>query len=237
MAQLERLQKRIAQAGVASRRKAEEMIVNGQVKVNGKIITKLGKKVSSDDIVYVDNKKINEESFEYYLLNKPAGYVSSNRSYPNQPSVIELIKTKTRIFSVGRLDQDTTGVLLLTNDGELTQKLTHPKHRIKRTYAAWVKGIVNEDELEQLTKPIRFDGEIYFPQAARILKVDQKRQESLIEITIAEGKNHEIKKILDFIGHPVIKLNRDMFDGITIGNLKKGQYRALSEQEAEKIKR
>ncbi|MDN6899751.1 rRNA pseudouridine synthase [Oenococcus sicerae] len=237
MTELERLQKRIAKAGIASRRKAEQMIINGRVKVNGKIVVKLGSKVNEKDTISVDDQDISGEKFEYYLLNKPSGYVSSNKSYPDQPSVTELIKTESRIFPVGRLDMDTTGVLLLTNDGDLTQKLTHPKHRIKRTYEAWVKGIVQNTELDQLTKPIRFDNEIYFPQAAKILKTDLNRAETFMEITIAEGKNHEIKKILEFIDHPVIKLNRNMFAGITLGELKSGQYRPLSDQEVKRIKR
>ncbi|MFT8917332.1 MAG: pseudouridine synthase [Oenococcus sp.] len=231
----QRVQKRIAQAGIASRRKAEQLIIDGQVAVNGKTLTKLGRKVTDQDIISVNGQVINSEKFEYYLLNKPAGYVSSNKSYPNQPSVIGLINSQSRLFSVGRLDQDTTGVLLLTNDGSLTQKLTHPKHRIKRIYEALVKGVPTESELADLTKPMRFDNEIFFPQSGKIIEQINPTQ-SLLEVTVAEGKNHEIKKILQHIGHPVIKLHRKMFAGISLGQLESGKYRTLTQKEIEKLK-
>ncbi|MDR0898736.1 MAG: rRNA pseudouridine synthase [Lactobacillaceae bacterium] len=229
----ERLQKLIANAGVASRRKAEEMIKGGRVSVNGQVVRELGMKAEVTDQIKVDGKLIGEEQKEYYVLNKPKGYTSSTKSFKDQKAVVNLINTNARIYPVGRLDIDTTGVLVLTNDGEMTNRLTHPSHEVNKTYKATVKGEIG-DEIQVLSEPMIIDGETYASAEYQILK---NGSTSVVEITIHEGKNHEVKNIMNYIGHPVLELDRTEFAKINHTGISQGQYRKLTEQEIRRLKK
>jgi 23S rRNA pseudouridine2605 synthase len=227
----ERLQKILSQAGIASRRKSEELILNGRVSVNGTIITKLGTKVSVNDQIEVDKKKIiRKKELIYFLLNKPSGYISTTAKFQNQKSITDLIQTDERIYPIGRLDKDTTGAILLTNDGDLTLKLTHPSFRVEKVYVARVKGNIREEELKKMDKPMEIQGIKYLSVKYEML------QPNLIKMHLTEGKNHEVKNILNFIGHPVIDLKRTKFANLKISDLKIGEYRELTLNEIEKLK-
>lgn len=228
---MERLQKVIANSGYCSRRKAEEYIVNGKVKVNGSVVRKLGVKVSFSDQISVCGTDIKKEDKEYILLYKPRGVITSASDDKGRKTVLDLIDTKNRLYPVGRLDYDTSGVLLLTNDGEITNKLTHPKRNIEKVYIAKVEGIIRKDDLKVLCKGVVIDGRKTSKAKARIRKIDKKKNTSIVEITIHEGRNHQIKKMFNYIGFNVIKLKREVFAGLTLSGLSSGKYRHLSIKE------
>ena len=232
---MERLQKVIAEAGVASRRKAEKMISEGKVKVNGKVIKEMGFKVSAKDVIEVDNNIISKEEKEYYLLNKPRGVVSTTSDDKNRKSVIDYINTDKRIYPVGRLDYDTTGVLLLTNDGEFSNILMQPKNKIDKVYLAKVKGIINTEAIMKLKKGIKLDGELVKAYKIKKKKVNVEQNTSLVELTIHEGKNHQVKRMLEAVNYPVIKLTRERVDIFDVKNLKSGEYRRLTPKEVQII--
>ena len=232
---MERLQKVIAEAGVASRRKAEKMISEGKVKVNGKVIKEMGFKVSAKDVIEVDNNIISKEEKEYYLLNKPRGVVSTTSDDKNRKSVIDYINTDKRIYPVGRLDYDTTGVLLLTNDGEFSNILMQPKNKIDKVYLAKVKGIINTEAIMKLKKGIKLDGELVKAYHIKKKKVNVEQNTSLVELTIHEGKNHQVKRMLEAVNYPVIKLTRERVDIFDVKNLKSGEYRRLTPKEVQII--
>lgn len=231
---MERLQKVIANNGVVSRRKAEELIVSGKVKVNGEIVTKLGTKVEKNDSIEIDNKEIEKKDKKYYfLLNKPRGYISSCEDELKRKTIVNLIDTPIRIYPVGRLDYDTTGLILLTNDGELTNILTHPKNNVPKTYIAKIEGNLSPEEFYKLKKGIVIENRKVIPQ---FIKVRKKLENSdIVEITIIEGRNHIIKKIFESVNHSVIKLKREQYGFLTLGNLKSGEYRELSIKEVKKL--
>ncbi len=210
---MERLQKVMAEAGIASRRKSEELITAGHVKVNGDLVTTLGTKVTSKDDVVVDGVPLNRAKLVYYLLNKPRGVISSAHDEKGRKTVVDILadEVTTRIYPVGRLDYDTTGLLLLTNDGELANKLTHPKYEVDKTYVAKVKGIPSNDELKQLRLGVKIDGKKARPAKANILNSDSKKGTSIISVTIHEGHNHQVKKMFEAIGHEVLKLHRESY--------------------------
>ncbi|MBR2840893.1 MAG: rRNA pseudouridine synthase [Bacilli bacterium] len=228
---MERLQKVIANSGYCSRRKAEEYIVNGKVKVNGSVVRKLGVKVSFSDQISVCGTDIKKEDKEYILLYKPRGVITSASDDKGRKTVLDLIDTKNRLYPVGRLDYDTSGVLLLTNDGEITNKLTHPKRNIEKVYIAKIDGIIRKDDLKVLCKGVVIDGRKTSKAKARIRKIDKKKNTSIVEITIHEGRNHQIKKMFNYIGFNVIKLKREVFAGLTLSGLSSGKYRHLSIKE------
>jgi len=232
---MERLQKVIANSGYASRRKAEELIVNGEVKVNGIIVSTLGTKVNTSDQVQVNGHAISNELKEYYLLNKPRGVVTTTSDDKNRETVIDLINTTKRIYPVGRLDYDTTGVLILTNDGDLTNILTHPKSNIDKVYVAKIKGLIGKDQIRSLERGIVIDGVKTSRSKARILSYTKKTDSSLVEVTIHEGKNHQIKKMFEAIGYEVIKLKRERFAFLDVKNLKSGEYRIINSKEVKKL--
>ena len=232
---MERLQKVIAEAGVASRRKAEKMIAEGKVKVNGKVIKEMGFKVSAKDVIEIDNNIISKEEKEYYLLNKPRGVVSTTSDDKNRKSVIDYINTDKRIYPVGRLDYDTTGVLLLTNDGEFSNILMQPKNKIDKVYLAKVKGIINTEAIMKLKKGIKLDGELVKAYHIKKKKVNVEQNTSLVELTIHEGKNHQVKRMLEAVNYPVIKLTRERVDIFDVKNLKSGEYRRLTPKEVQVI--
>lgn len=232
---MERLQKVIANSGYTSRRKAEELIKQGLVRVNGKTIYELGFKVSGTDLIEVEGNSIKKQMKEYYLLYKPRGVVTTTSDDKNRKTVVDLIETGKRIYPVGRLDYDTTGVLLLTNDGELTNILTHPKNNIDKVYIAKVKGLIGKAEITKLENGVYIDNIKTSKAKARIKKYDKKSDTSIIELIIHEGRNHQVKKMFESIGYEVLKLKRERFAFLTLDGLKSGKYRMLSIKEVKKL--
>lgn len=232
---MERLQKVIASAGIASRRKAEEMIKEGKVKVNDKVVTELGTKVSSKDTILVNNQIITSEEKEYYLLNKPRSIITSTKDEKGRKTVVDLIPTTTRIYPVGRLDYDTTGVLLLTNDGDFANILMHPKNKIDKVYLAKLSGIIKGEEVHQLEKGIKIDEGVVKASRVKVKKVNKESNTSMVEITIHEGKNHQVKKMFESVGLPVEKLTRKRIGIFDVANLKSGEYRKLTPKEIQTV--
>ncbi len=230
---MERLQKVIAQTGYCSRRKAEELISAGRVQVNGKTIREMGVKVNYDDDITIDGNGINaKEDKVYYLLNKPRGIITSTNDEKKRKTVVDLIKDNDkRIYPVGRLDYDTTGVLLLTNDGELTNLLIHPKNNIEKLYIAKIKGIPTKIELQKLASGVIIDGHKTSKAKVKLKKLDKRNNTSVIELVIHEGKNHQVKKMFESIGYEVLKLRRERFAFLDVNDLKSGEYRELSIKE------
>ena len=227
-----RLQKYMAKAGVASRRKSEELISQGLVKVNGKIIVEQGYIVDPDkDLVKVDGKTIKlERNKIYIMINKPVGYVTTLKDEKDRRIVTDLIEgVEERIYPVGRLDIDTSGLLLLTNDGDLTQKLTHPSNEVVKRYIAVVEGVPNRSELQRFRYGINIDGRKTAPATIKIAK--RYEDESILDISIHEGRNRQVKKMCEAINHPVKKLKRVSIGEIELGGLEIGNWRYLNEEE------
>lgn len=232
-----RLQKYLANCGIASRRKSEELITSGKISVNGKVITELGTKInpSTDKILY-NGKEVKEESKHVYiLLNKPIGYVTTSKDQFGRDSVMDLVKVKERIVPVGRLDMYTSGALILTNDGDFVYQVTHPKHEIEKTYTVTMKGIVTKEEVEKLRNGIKIDDYITKEAKAKILKTDEEKNQSRLEITIHEGKNRQVRKMCEAIGHKVLALHRSKIAGIGVKDLSLGKWRYLNKEEVNKI--
>lgn len=233
---MERLQKVIANSGITSRRKAEELIKSGKVRINGNVVTELGIKVDGNDIIEVNGATINRDvSKVYYILNKPRGVITSVSDEADRPTVIDYINTDKRIYPVGRLDYDTTGLVILTNDGELANILMHPKNKIPKTYIAKVEGILDKDNINALKQGIIIDGRKVATENFKIKEKNIEKNTSLIEITIIEGRNHIVKKIFDSLKHPVIRLTRIKIAFLDVKELKSGQYRELSIKEVKKL--
>ena len=232
---MERLQKVIAASGLTSRRKAEEMIKQGKVKVNGKVVTELGTKVNSSDEIIVGNKILEKETKEYYLLNKPRGVITSTSDDKGRKVVTEYINTSARIFPVGRLDYDTTGVLLLTNDGEFANILTHPKNNIEKVYLAKLEGIIKKEQIDELKEGVLLDNVLVKASRVKLRKVNKESNSCMVEITIHEGKNHQVKRMFESVGYRVDKLTRKRLDIFTTENLKSGEYRKLTPKEVQII--
>ena len=228
-----RLQKYLSEAGIASRRKAEELILQGKIEVNGVIVTTLGTKVDPDkDIVKYNGKEIKKEQEKIYiLLNKPIGYVTTAKDQFNRDSVVDLVKVKNRVVPVGRLDMYTSGALILTNDGDFVYKVTHPKHEINKTYVATIKGIIQKSEIETLTNGVDIGGYITKKAEVKILKIDYDKKISRIELTIHEGKNRQVRRMFEAIGYKVIALHRSKIAGIGVKDLELGKWRYLSKEE------
>ena len=233
---MERLQKIIAMKGYCSRRKAEELITKGKVKVNGELVTTMGYKASVNDFIEVEGNPLDEvEDKVYYLLNKPRGVVTTSSDEKGRKTVVDLIDTKKRIYPVGRLDYDTTGLIILTNDGELTNYLIHPKNKIEKVYVAKIKGIISKVELGRLCRGVIIDGYKTSKAKAKILKIDKKKNTSVVELIIHEGKNHQVKKMFEAIGYEVLKLKRESIAFLTLDGVKPGEYRELSVKEVKKL--
>ena len=229
---MERLQKVIANSGYTSRRKAEELIINGHVTVNGKVVNELGVKVNNSDIICIDGNIISKDVMkEYYLLNKPREVICSVKDEVGRKTVVDLIKTEARIYPVGRLDYDTTGLIILTNDGELANILMHPKHRIYKTYIAKINGILNEEDFKKLRKGILIEDRKLIVDNVKVRKIDKIKNTSLVEVTIHEGRNHIIRKLFEKLGYDVMKLTRSKFAFLTDEGLKSGEFRPLSSSE------
>ena len=233
-----RLQKYLALCGIASRRKCEELILNGKVEVNGKIVTELGTKVilNKDNVKY-NGKTVNlEEEKVYILLNKPIGYITTSKEQFGRDKVLDLVKINKRIVPVGRLDMYTSGALILTNDGDFVNKLTHPSHEIEKTYNVTLKGIVTKEDIENLKNGVEIDdGYITKKAKAKILKIDEEKKISRIQITIHEGKNRQIRKMCEAIGKKVLALHRCKIGDLDVKDLKLGQWRYLTKKEVEKF--
>lgn len=235
-----RLQKFLASLGIASRRKCEELILEGKVAVNGKIVTELGTKVNpeSDEVFYNGKKVENLDSKHIYiLLNKPIGYVTTAKDQFNRDCVLDLLKgVKKRVVPVGRLDMYTSGALILTDDGDFVYKVTHPKHEITKTYTVTVKGIIKEPEVENLRKGVIIDSEYTTrPAEVKIRKIDKEKDISRIEITIHEGKNRQVRKMCEAIGKKVLALHRNKIGNIEVKDLKIGTWRFLTDNEVKQL--
>lgn len=230
-----RLQKYLAHCGVASRRKSEVLIQQGLITVNGQVITEMGYKVvPGEDVVAFQGKIVTpEEHYIYIMLNKPEGIITSSDDQFNRETVIDLIDCDYRIYPVGRLDYDTSGLILLTNDGTFANQMMHPKYKISKTYHALVKGIPTESEIKAFEKGLLIDGSYTQPA---ILKVLKKGSVTLLEIVISEGRNRQVRKMCDAIGHPVQKLKRVAIGNIMLGSLAKGEWRYLSDMEINELK-
>ena len=234
-----RINKYIALCGVASRRKAEELILAGRVTVNDEVMTELSYKVDEEnDIVKVDDKLIKEENkLVYILLNKPEGYITTVKDQFDRPSVLDLVSDiKERVYPIGRLDYETSGLLLLTNDGDLTYKLTHPKHEVDKTYVARVKGKLTKEEIERFKTGLKIEDYTTAPAKLKVIKYDEQRDSSLLEIKIHEGKNRQVRKMCKAINHPVLRLRRSAMGKIKIGDCEIGKYRYLTEDEIKYLK-
>lgn len=231
-----RLQKYIAMCGAASRRHAEEMIKAGRVRVNGEVITEMGTIVSNGDRVEVDGKPIRKEKkLVYIMLNKPAGYVSTVSDPQGRKTVLDLVKgVEERIYPVGRLDYDTTGLLILTNDGSFTYNSTHPGHEIRKTYIAEVKGHPSNIALRKLRKGVVLDGRPTYPAEVELIEV--KDRTSVLKITIHEGRKRQVRRMCEAVGHPVLELKRVAIGKLSLGDLQQGEWRYLTQQEVELVR-
>ena len=232
----ERLQKVIANSGICSRRKAEELILNGRVIVDGEVVTKLGTTVTDKNVVEVDGVRLGYEEKVYYLLNKPRGVVTTTSDDKSRKTVVDLIETDKRIYPIGRLDYDTTGALLLTNDGEFANLMMHPKNEIDKVYVAKLDGVIKGEEINKLKKGVLIDKNVLVKASrVKLRKVDTKNQNSFVEITIHEGKNHQVKKMFEAVGIRVDKLKRERISFLNVLNLNSGEYRELSKKEVHQL--
>lgn len=233
----DRLQKYMAACGIASRRKCEEIIQEGRVNVNGEIITELGFKVDPEiDQVYVDSKLIRlEENKVYIALNKPEGYVSTVKDERGRKTILDLVKVEERVFPIGRLDYNTSGLLLLTNDGEIYNKVIHPREEINKVYVATIKGIPTDIEIEEFCNGVDIGD--YITAKAKFKIIDKSEDKCKVQITIHEGKNRQVRKMCEKIGHPVLSLKRVSVGEILLGNLNRGNWRFLSKNEIQYLKK
>lgn len=231
-----RLNKYIADAGICSRRKADELIQNGNVKLNGAVIKEMGCQVEDGDVVEVNGKRIESAGAKVYVVvNKPLGYITSMDDDKDRATVAELVKDiPERLFPVGRLDYNTSGLLIMTNDGELTYTLTHPKHEVYKTYVAKVAGVISDTRLAKLRKGVDIGGFVTSPAKVTVLK--QMPRHAVVEISIREGKNRQVRKMFAAVGNKVQELQRTAIGEIRLGRLMEGHYRKLTRQEIEYLK-
>lgn len=233
----ERLQKYLAECGIASRRKCEEYILQGKVQVNGKTITELGVKVNPEkDKITFEGKNVKQEERKVYiLLNKPIGYVTTSDEQFGRDKVLDLVKVRERVVPVGRLDMYTSGALILTNDGDFVYKVTHPKHEITKTYTVTVKGIIKNEEVEKLRKGVKIDDYTTRPAKVKILKTDEEKDISRLEITIHEGKNRQVRRMCESVGRRVIALHRSKIGNIGVKDIELGKWRYLKDFEVKTL--
>lgn len=232
-----RLQKFLADNGICSRRKAEEHIKLGDVKINGKIVTELGIKVDlkKDKVYFKDTLVKIQQNKVYIMLNKPEGCITTAKEQFGRKTVFDYVNIKERVVPVGRLDYDTSGLLILTNDGDLTYKLTHPKHNVKKVYIAKVFGIPTKEKLTQFRNGIKIDD--YKTAPAKIEIINKEIKFSTLKITISEGKNRQVRKMCDAIGHKVVSLKRVAMERLTLGDLQTGKFRYLTKEEIDYLKK
>ena len=232
---MKRLQKYLSECGVASRRKSEELILHGKVKVNGEVITILGFKVSSNDVVEVKGKILKEDIKEYYLLYKPRGVICSTNDEKGRKIVTDLIKSKSRIYPVGRLDYDTSGIILLTNDGNLSNILTHPSKNVSKEYIAKIKGYFKKEDANILSNGIILDGKKTKKALFKLKKYDKKTDSSYVKVILTEGRNHQVKNMFKEKGYDVLKLKREKYAFLDLENLSSGEYRKLTLKEVRQL--
>ena len=233
-----RLQKYLANNGIASRRKCEELIIQGRVKVNGEVVKELGTKINPDkDIIEYNGKTIKNTNTEhtYILLNKPIDYVTTVKDQFNRNTVLDLVKTNKRLVPVGRLDMYTSGAIILTDDGDFVYKITHPKHEIPKTYNLTVVGKVTGEEIEQLKNGVDIGDFVTSKAEVKILKIDEQKNISRLQITIHEGKNRQIRRMCEAIGKKVISLHRSKIGNLTVKDLPLGTLRYLTKKEIETL--
>lgn len=235
---MERLQKVIAQSGVTSRRKAEKLIADGKVKVNGKVVRTLGTKVSPDDKIEVDGVPLEKEPPVYYLLYKPRRVISSVKDDKGRKVVTDLLSEDVieRVYPIGRLDYDTSGILLLTNDGEFANLLMHPRYEIEKVYVAKIKGIPKKEELGKLRKGVKSDNDVLRAVQYKLLSSDRKSNTSIVELTLHEGKNRQVRRMFEALGYPVLKLKREKYGFLTLDGLQSGEYRPLTPKEVKQLR-
>ncbi|MDO4377564.1 MAG: pseudouridine synthase [Erysipelotrichia bacterium] len=233
----ERLQKVIAQAGIASRRKAEELISAGKVKVNGQTVSVLGTTVTNKDVITVNDKPIEKEELVYYLVNKPRKYVCTADDEHNRDKIVDLVDCPQRIFPVGRLDYDSTGLIILTNDGDFDNMLTHPKYHLPKTYKVTIKGVLTKKDMQDIRNGIILDDGIKtLPATVRMINYDIEAQRCSFEIIIYEGRNRQIRRMMEALGYEVKKLHRSCFGCVKDDNLAIGSYRRLKPHEIKMLK-
>lgn len=233
---MERLQKVIAKAGICSRRKAEELILEGKVYVNGEKCTTLGTKVSGNDDIEVNGKLLEIEDKVYYVINKPKGCICSSSDDRDRKTVLDFLNIDQRVYTVGRLDYDTSGVLLLTNDGDFCNQMIHPRFHLPKTYLVNLQGILTDEDVKLLRKGLETNIDSYQPAKVRIISKDLTRERTQFELTIMEGKNHQVKNMMEALGHQVRKLHRVRFGMIEVSDLKPGEYRRLKPFEIKQLK-
>jgi 23S rRNA pseudouridine2605 synthase len=232
---MERLQKVIANSGVTSRRKAEELILEGKVTVNGIVVKELGTKVGQNEIIEVNGMKLAKEALEYYLFYKPRGVVSTTSDDKGRKTLLDFFDTKTRIYPIGRLDYDTTGIIILTNDGDLANLMMHPKGEIEKVYITKIEGFLTGANIGKLKHGIMLDGKMTSPAKVKVRSVDKNTNTSIVELTIHEGRYHQIKRMFENIGIRVEKLKRERIAFLTLEGLNAGDYRRLTIKEVKKL--
>lgn len=234
-----RLQKFLASSGVASRRKSEELILDGKIKVNGKVVRELGTKVNPlKDIVEYQGKKVEFKSgnYTYILLNKPIGYVTTVKDQFDRETVMDLVKdVNAKLLPVGRLDMYTSGALIMTDDGDFIYKVTHPKMEVNKTYNATVRGIITKEDVEKLTNGVKIEDYISGKAMVKILKIDEEKYISRVQVTIHEGKNREVRKMFEAVGKHVIALHRCKIGNIEVKDIPLGKWRYLKSKEVEDL--
>lgn len=234
---MERLQKVIAQAGVASRRKAEELILAGRVEVNGEVVTVLGTKVKKGDQISVDGKSIVKEDKVYFIMNKPKRCVCTNGEQEDRLKAVDLIDCPQRIFTIGRLDYDTSGVLLLTNDGEFANLIIHPRHRIAKVYNLTINGILTGEQLRRIrTGIVLDDGVKTLPAKVKNIVKEKDKKQTTFDLTIYEGRNRQIKRMMEALGYSVRRLHRKQLGFLSVSDLSQGEYRILKPFEVKKMR-
>ena len=232
---MERLQKVIAYSGYCSRRKAEELILRGKVKVNGKVITELGAKFDEKVKIEIDGEILEKCEKEYYVINKPRGVVTTTKDDKNRKTIMDFFDSDKRLYPIGRLDYDTTGVLLVTNDGDFAQMLMHPKNNIDKVYIAKLEGIIDAYSIKQLKDGIMLDERKTSKARVKLKKVDKKSNTCIVQITIHEGMYHQVKRMFESVGYNVLKLKREFYAFIGVDDLKPGEYRKLTPKEVHQL--
>lgn len=232
----ERLQKLIAASGYTSRRKAEQLILDGKVSVNGEVVNTLGVKAEASDVIIVEGVRLLKENKRYYLFYKPEKVITSMSDEKERPCVSDFFENVTeRVVPVGRLDYDTSGALIMSNDGEFINLITHPRHKIKKTYVAKINGKLDEKHLRILRSGVRIDNYKTAPAEVNIVKNKNKSSNTLVRLTIHEGKNRQVRKMFEALGYEVIKLKRESIEDFTLEGLKKGEYRVMTIHEVKRL--